>query len=72
MVFELTARNSESVIGVAAVALAGRPPVTLAILVGPVVKLRALLALSRTMLRLGSRFNNSRRRFRLARLDDLR
>lgn len=56
MVFEVTARNSESVIGVAAVAFAGRPMVTLAILVGPVVELPVLLALSRTMLRLRTRW----------------
>ena len=56
MVFEVTARNSESVLGVAAVAFAGRPMVTLAILVGPVVELPVLLALSRTMLRLRTRW----------------
>ena len=56
MVFEITARNSESVIGVAAVAFAGRPRVTLAILIGPIVELPALLALSRVMLRLRKRW----------------
>lgn len=56
MVFEITARNSESVIGVAAVAFAGRPLVTLAILIGPIVELPALLALSRVMLRLRTRW----------------
>ncbi len=56
MVFEITARNSESVIGVAAVAFAGRPLVTLAILIGPIVELPALLALSRIMLRLRRRW----------------
>jgi arsenite transporter len=57
MVFEITARNSESVIGVAAVAFAGRPLVTLAILIGPIVELPALLALSRAMLRLRTRWH---------------
>jgi arsenite transporter len=57
MVFEVAARNSESVIGVAAVAFAGRPLVTLAILIGPIVELPALLALSRTMLRLRTRWH---------------
>jgi ACR3 family arsenite efflux pump ArsB len=56
MVFEITARNSESVIGVAAVAFAGRPLVALAILIGPIVELPALLALSRIMLRLRQRW----------------
>ena len=56
MVFEITARNSESVIGIAAIAFAGRPLVTLAILIGPVVELPALLALSRLMLRLRQRW----------------
>jgi arsenite transporter len=56
MVFEITARNSESVIGIAAIAFAGRPLVTLAILIGPIVELPVLLALSRTMLRLRQRW----------------
>lgn len=56
MVFETTARNSESVIGVAAVAFAGRPLVIFAILLGPVVELPVLLALSRTMLHLRHRW----------------
>ena len=50
LVFTTTARNSESVIGVAAVAFAGHPFVLVAILVGPVVELPALLGLSRLML----------------------
>ncbi len=50
LVFTTTARNSESVIGVAAVAFAGHPLLLVAILVGPVVELPALLALSRLML----------------------
>jgi ACR3 family arsenite transporter len=54
LVFTTTARNSESVIGVAAVAFAGHPLVLVAILVGPVVELPVLLALSRVMLRLRS------------------
>jgi ACR3 family arsenite transporter len=54
LVFTTTARNSESVIGVAAVAFAGHPLVLVAILVGPVIELPALLALSRVMLRLRS------------------
>jgi ACR3 family arsenite efflux pump ArsB len=57
MVFEVTARNSESVIGVAAVAFANRPLVTLAIVIGPIVELPVLLVLSRTMLRLRARWN---------------
>ncbi|MDA8394965.1 MAG: hypothetical protein M0T72_06940 [Candidatus Dormibacteraeota bacterium] len=50
LVFTTTARNSESVIGVAAVAFAGHPLVLVAILVGPVVELPALLGLSQMML----------------------
>lgn len=57
LVFEVTARNSESVIGVAAVAFHDRPLVTLAIVIGPIVELPALLALSRTMLRLRNRWH---------------
>lgn len=57
MVFEVTARNSESVIGVAAVAFASRPLVTLAIVIGPIVELPVLLLLSRIMLRLRGRWN---------------
>ena len=56
LVFEVTARNSESVIGVAAVAFHDRPLVTLAIVIGPIVELPALLMLSRTMLRLRARW----------------
>jgi arsenite transporter len=52
MVFEVTARNSESVVGVAAIAFAGRPLVMLAILIGPIVELPALLGLTRIMLHL--------------------
>lgn len=52
MVFETTARNSESVIGIAAAVFAGRPLVTLAILIGPVIELPVLLALTKIMLRL--------------------
>jgi ACR3 family arsenite efflux pump ArsB len=52
LVFTTTARNSESVIGVAATAFAGHPLVLVAILVGPVVELPALLGLSRLMLQL--------------------
>ncbi len=52
MVFEITARNSESVIGIAAVVFAGRPLVTLAILIGPAIELPVLLALTKIMLRL--------------------
>jgi len=52
LVFTTTARNSESVIGVAAVAFASHPLVLVAILVGPVVELPALLLLTRVMLRL--------------------
>ncbi|MDA8284767.1 MAG: bile acid:sodium symporter [Actinomycetota bacterium] len=55
LVFTTTARNSESVIGVAAVAFAGHPLVLVAILVGPVVELPALLGLSRLMVALRSR-----------------
>lgn len=56
MVFEVTARNSESVIGIAAVVFAARPLVTLAILVGPVIELPALLVLSKVMLQLRTRW----------------
>lgn len=52
MVFETTARNSESVIGIAAAVFAGRPLVTLAILIGPAIELPVLLALTKVMLRL--------------------
>ena len=56
MVFEVTARNSESVIGIAAVVFAGRPLVTLAILIGPVIELPALLVLTKVMLQLRTRW----------------
>jgi ACR3 family arsenite efflux pump ArsB len=52
LVFTTTARNSESVIGIAAGAFAGHPLVLVAILIGPIVELPALLALSRIMLQL--------------------
>jgi arsenite transporter len=52
LVFETTARNSESVIGIAASAFAGRPLVLLAIIIGPAIELPALLALTRVMLRI--------------------
>jgi ACR3 family arsenite efflux pump ArsB len=55
LIFTTTARNSESVIGVAAVAFAGHPLVLVAILVGPVVELPALLGLSRLMVVLRTR-----------------
>ena len=55
LVFTTTARNSESVVGVAATAFAGHPLVLVAILVGPVIELPALLALSRLMRALGER-----------------
>jgi len=57
LVFTTTARNSESVIGVAAVAFVGHPLVLVAILVGPVIELPALLILSRFMLRLRTRLS---------------
>ena len=56
MVVEVTARNSESVIGIAAVVFAARPLVTLAILVGPVIELPALLVLTKVMLQLRTRW----------------
>jgi ACR3 family arsenite transporter len=56
LVFTTTARNSESVVGVAATAFAGHPLVLVAILVGPVIELPALLALSRLMRLLGRRW----------------
>jgi ACR3 family arsenite efflux pump ArsB len=56
MVFEVSARNSESVIGIAAVAFAGHPLVVVAILIGPVVELPVLIALTKTMLRLRDRW----------------
>ncbi len=49
LVFTTTARNSESVIGVAAVAFAGHPLVLISILVGPVIELPVLLGLARLM-----------------------
>ena len=57
LVFTTTARNSESVIGVAAVAFAGHLLVLVAILLGPVVELPALLGLSRLMLSLRTRLH---------------
>jgi len=57
MVFEVTARNSESVIGVAAVAFAGHPLVIFAILIGPIVELPALLLLTKLMLHLRARWH---------------
>ncbi len=56
LVFEVTARNSEAVVGVAAVAFAGRPLVMLAILIGPIVELPVLVLLTRLMLRLRGRW----------------
>ena len=56
MVFEVTARNSESVIGIAAIVFAARPLVTLAILIGPVIELPALLVLTKVMLQLRTRW----------------
>lgn len=56
LVFEVSARNSESVIGVAAIAFPGRPLVVLAIVLGPVVELPVLLALARMMLSLRTRW----------------
>jgi arsenite transporter len=52
LVFETTARNSESVIGIAASAFAGRPLVLLAIIIGPAIELPALLVLTKVMLRI--------------------
>jgi ACR3 family arsenite transporter len=57
MVFEVTARNSESVVGVAAVAFSGHPLVIFAILIGPIVELPALLLLTQVMLRLRRRWS---------------
>ena len=48
--FTTTARNSEAVIGVAVVAFPGHPLVYLAIILGPVVELPVLLAISRMLL----------------------
>ncbi len=56
MVFEVSARNSESVIGIAAVAFAGHPLVIVAILIGPVVELPVLIALTKIMLRIRDRW----------------
>jgi len=56
LVFEVSARNSEAVIGVAAVAFVGHPLVMLAILLGPIVELPVLIALTRIMLRLRNRW----------------
>lgn len=57
LVFTTTARNSESVIGVAAVAFAGHPLVLVAILVGPVIELPALLGLAQLMRSLHRRWS---------------
>jgi ACR3 family arsenite transporter len=57
LVFTTTARNSESVLGVAATAFSGHPLVLVAILVGPVIELPALLGLSRLMLHLRQRLS---------------
>jgi ACR3 family arsenite transporter len=57
LVFTTTARNSESVLGVAATAFSGHPLVLVAILVGPVIELPALLGLSRLMLYLRQRLS---------------
>jgi hypothetical protein len=71
LVFTTTARNSESVLGVAATAFAGHPLVLVAILVGPVIELPALLGLSRLMLHLRQRLSwpEPEREPALARID---
>ena len=57
LVFTTTARNSEMVMGVAAVAFAGHPLVLVAILVGPVIELPALLGLTQLMRHLHHRWS---------------
>ena len=57
LVFEVTARNSESIIGVAAVILPGRPLVIIAILIGPMIELPVLFGLTRAMLQLRKRWD---------------
>ena len=52
LVFETTARNSESVIGIAATAYPGRTFVLLAIIIGPALELPVLLALTKVLLRI--------------------
>ena len=55
LIFTSTARNSEAVIGIAVSAFPGRPLVYFAILLGPIVELPILLALSRLLLTLRKR-----------------
>lgn len=50
--FTTTARNSEAVIGIAIAAFPGQPLVYLAIILGPVIELPVLLAISGVLLRL--------------------
>ena len=57
LVFTTTARNSEMVIGVAAVAFADHPLVLVAILVGPVIELPALVGLAQLMRHLHHRWS---------------
>lgn len=52
MAFTTTARNSEAVIGVAVAAFPGHPLVYIAIILGPVVELPALLLIARILLSL--------------------
>lgn len=61
LVFETTARNSESVIGIAATAYPGRPLVLLAIIIGPALELPVLLALTKILLRLKSRWHHKKK-----------
>jgi arsenite transporter len=58
LVFETTARNSESVIGIAATAYPGRPLVLLAIIIGPALELPVLLALTKVLLRIKPRWTH--------------
>ena len=56
LVFETTARNSESVIGIAASAYPGKPLVLFAIIIGPTLELPVLLALTKVLLRIKPRW----------------
>lgn len=59
LVFTTTARNSEAVIAIAIAAFPGRPWLYLAIILGPIVELPALLFLSRLLLALRGRLWHS-------------
>ena len=56
LVFETTARNSESVIGIAATAYPSRPLILLAMIIGPALELPILLALTKVLLQIKPRW----------------